>query len=149
MHGTFYSIFGLQWVHKPSLGRVNYPSSAVSENAADQLEFCGSSKAVVLSSRCGKVHGRSAELHFTWNGWEEHATSSKRVSTWGSCCGSGRSAERQPRSDGKPLGGGQGPYLPLICYRKSSIEECQDHSLPRFWISGHVCRKHLDFPTVN
>jgi hypothetical protein len=44
MHGTFYSIFGLQWVHKPSLGRVNYPSSAVSENAADQLELCGSSR---------------------------------------------------------------------------------------------------------
>jgi len=141
MHGTFYSIFGLQWCTSPSLGRVNYPSSAVSEDAADQLEFCGSFKAVFLSSRCGKY---MVDLQ---NCWREHAASRERVSTWGSCCGSGRSAERQPSSDGKPLGGGQGPYLPLICYRKSPIEECQDHSVPRFWISGHVCRKHLDFPT--
>src|SRR5277367_3343657 len=137
----FIPFLGLRWVHKPSLRRVNYPSSAVSENGADQLEFCGSSRAVFPLVSLWKV--RRTALHV--ERLEEHATSSKRVSTWGSCCGSGRSAERQPSSDGKPLGGGQGPHLPLICYRKSPIEECQDHSLPRFWISGHVCRKHLDF----
>ena len=49
-----FHFWSAKWVHKPSLGRVNYPSSAVSEDAADQLEFCGSFKAVFLSSRCGK-----------------------------------------------------------------------------------------------
>jgi hypothetical protein len=137
-------------VHSPSLGRGSItPLPLSARNAADHLEFCGSSRLLPIVS-LWKSTWSICRPHFTLYDYaithhlerlEEHATSFKRVSTWGSCCRPGQSAERQPSSDGKPLGGGQGPYLPLICHRKSPIEECQDHSLPRFWISGHVCRK--------